>query len=166
MQVEMSSHNEGSVIMGRQPFITADLRPDMTVESDPGQALPAGNATTAQLAEAARAVLSEGEQQQVERGRQDTRQDLMSAVPRPNPDVQGTTLDGETVLLSLSTGRYYTLNRVGSAIWETCTGTQSLQAIHVALCGRFDAPPERIADDLFALVTHLSHEGLLTIEKA
>ena len=138
----------------------------MTVESDPGHASPAGNATTGQLAEAARAVLSEAEQQQVERGRQDTRQALMSAVPRPNPDVQGTTLDGETVLLNLSTGRYYTLNRVGSAIWETCTGTRSLQAVHVALCERFDAPPERIADDLFALVTHLSHEGLLTIEQA
>ena len=165
MRSEMSSHNEGSVIMGRQPFITADLRPDMTVESEPGQASPAGSATTAQLAEAARAVLSEGEQQQVERGRQDTRQALMSAVPRPNPDVQGTTLDGETVLLNLGTGRYYTLNRVGTAIWEACTGTQSLQVIHTTLCGRFDALPERIADDLFALVTHLSHEGLLTIER-
>jgi hypothetical protein len=137
----------------------------MHVACEPGHVAPTGNATTAQLAEAARAVLSEGEQQQIERGRQDTRQDLLSAVPRPNPDVQGTTLDGETVLLDLRTGRYYTLNRVGSAIWESCTGTQSLQAIHVALCGRFDAPPERIADDLFALVTHLSHEGLLIIER-
>ncbi|MCC6140665.1 MAG: PqqD family protein [Nitrospira sp.] len=151
--------------MGRQPFITADLRPDMTVEADPGHLSPTGHAATAQLAEAARAMLSEGEQQQVERGRQDTRQDLMSAVPRPNPDVQGTTLDGETVLLDLGSGRYYTLNRVGTAIWDACTGTASLQAIHTALCGRFDAPPERIADDLFALVTHLSHEGLLTIER-
>lgn len=152
--------------MGRQPFITADLRPDMTPESEPGHNSPSGQATTAQLADAARAVLSEEEQQQIERGRQDTRQALMSAVPRPNPDVQGTTLDGETVLLNLSTGRYYTLNRVGSAIWETCTGARSLQAVHVALCERFDAPPERIADDLFALVTHLSHEGLLTLEQA
>ncbi|SPP66701.1 PqqD family protein [Nitrospira lenta] len=151
--------------MGRQPFITADLRPDMTVESDPGHTSPAGSSTTAQLAEAARAVLSEAEQQQIERGRQDTRQDLLSAVPRPNPDVQGTTLDGETVLLHLGTGRYYTLNRVGTAMWDACTGTQSLQAIHTILCGRFDAPSERIADDLFALVTHLNHEGLLTIER-
>jgi len=152
--------------MGRQPFITADLRPDMTLESDPEQASPTGHATTAQLAEAARAVLSEGEYQQIERGRQDTRPSLMSSVPRPNPAVQGTTLDGETVLLHLGTGRYYTLNRVGSAIWEACTGTQSLDAIHATLRERFDAPPERIADDLFALVTHLSHEGLLTIENA
>jgi len=151
--------------MGRQPFITADLRPDMAVESDPGRVSVTDRTTTAQLAEAARAMLSEGEQQQIERGRQDTRQALMSAVPRPNPDVQGTTLDGETVLLDLGSGRYYTLNRVGTAIWEACTGTQSLQAIHTTLCGRFDAPQERIADDLFALVTHLRHEGLLIMER-
>lgn len=152
--------------MGRQPFISTDLRPDLAVESDASQPLLTGLASTLELAEAARGVLSSAEQDQIERGRQDTRQDLLQAVPQPNPNVQGTTLDGETVLLDLSTGRYYTLNRVGTAMWEACTGAQSLQAIHTILCGRFDAPPDRIADDLFALVTHLSHEGLLTIEKA
>lgn len=151
--------------MGRQPFISTDLRPDLAVESDAGQPLLTGLASTLELAEAARGVLSSAEQDQIERGRQDTRQDLLPAVPQPNPNVQGTTLDGETVLLDLSTGRYYTLNRVGSAIWEACNGSRSIQAIHTILCGRFDALPERIADDLFALVAHLSHEGLLTIER-
>ena len=37
---------------------------------------------------------------------------------RPSLDAQGTTMDGETVLLDLSSGRYYTLNRLGSVIWE------------------------------------------------
>ena len=45
---------------------------------------------------------------------------------RPSPDVQGTTMDGETVLLDLSSGRYYTLNRLGSVIWEQCMGRQTL----------------------------------------
>ena len=151
--------------MSRQPFITADLRPDMAVQSDPAQPALTGHATTEQLADAARALLSEGERQQIERGQQDTHQQLMATVPQPNPNVQGTTLDGETVLLNLSSGRYYTLNRVGTAIWERCTGHQSLQDIHVALCGRFEASSERIADDLLALVTHLGHEGLLTMER-
>ena len=151
--------------MSRQPFIAGDLRPDMAVQSDPAQPTLTGDATTAQLADAACALLSEGERQQVERGRQDKHREFMQTVPQPNPNVQGTTLDGETVLLDLSSGRYYTLNRVGTAIWECCTGNQSLQDIHVALCGRFEASSERIADDLLALVTHLGHEGLLTIER-
>ena len=151
--------------MSRQPFITADLRPDMAVQSDPAQPTLTGQATTEQLADAALTLLSEEERQQVERGRQDKHRVLMQTMPQPSPNVQGTTLDGETVLLDLSSGRYYTLNRVGTAIWERCTGSQSLQDIHAALCARFEASSERIADDLLALVTHLGHEGLLTLER-
>ena len=151
--------------MGRQPFISIDLRPDLAVQSDPTQPTLTGDATTAQLAEAARALLSDEERQQIERGRRDEHREFMQTVPQPSPNVQGTTLEGETVLLDLSTGRYYTLNRVGTAIWGYCTGHQSLQDIHATLCTRFEASSERIADDLFALVTHLSHEGLLTLER-
>lgn len=151
--------------MNRQPFISADLRPDMAVQSDPAQPALTGHATTEQLADAARALLSEEERQQVERGRRDEHREFMQTVPQPSPNVQGTTLEGETVLLDLSSGRYYTLNRVGTAIWERCTGHQSLQDIHTTLCMRFEASSERIADDLLALVTHLGHEGLLTLER-
>ncbi|HEY6084737.1 MAG TPA: PqqD family protein [Nitrospira sp.] len=151
--------------MSRQPFITADLRPDLHIESHP--TLPTLNeqATAGQLADAARVVLCEEERRQVERGGKEQGRQLMQAIPRPNPHVEGTTLDGETVLLHLNTGRYYTLNRVGTAIWEGCTGSRSLQDIHAALCERFEAPSERIADDLLALVTQLGHEGLLTLER-
>src|SRR5574340_444318 len=57
---------------------------------------------------------------------------------RPSDDVQGANMDGETVLLNVSTGRYYTLNRVGSVIWEHCTGHNSMSDIHALLCRRFD----------------------------
>jgi len=88
---------------------------------------------------------------------------LMECVPLPGAHVQGTVLDGETVLLDLNSGRYYTLNRVGTTIWELCTGA-SLEEIRKTLCARFEAPAERITDDLVSLVTQLSHEGLVTLE--
>jgi len=150
--------------MSRQPFITADLRPDVAGD-DAEQTHVDGSAGTEQLAAAARALLSEEERQQVERGNQGKRPEVMAAIPRPSANVQGTTLDGETVLLDFTSGRYYTLNRVGSAVWERCTGNESLQDIHAGLCARYDAAPERIADDLLALVTQLGHEGLLTLER-
>jgi hypothetical protein len=150
--------------MSRQPFISADLRPDLGVKADSEQAVSDAYATTEQLALAACARLSEEERRQVERGRKDQHDRLMQTVPRPNSNVQGTTLDEETVLLDLNTGRYYTLNRVGTAIWEHCTGLQTMKDIHRTLCARFDASSERIADDLIALVTQLGQEGLLTLE--
>jgi len=92
------------------------------------------------------------------------RNELSRIVLRPNPDVQGTTMDGETVLLDLSSGRYYTLNRLGSVIWEHCTGQSTMADIHAAICDRFDVAPERALDDLVALVNELIQEGLLQQE--
>ncbi len=90
---------------------------------------------------------------------------LQQIVLRQNRDVQGTNMDGETVLLDLSTGRYYTLNRVGSVIWEHCTGHQTISDIHSILCDRFDVAPERALDDLVTLVNELIQEGLLQQER-
>ncbi len=97
-------------------------------------------------------------------GVQDKQAKLMNSAPVPSPHVQGTVLDDETVLLDLSSGRYYALNRVGTAIWEQCTAGATMNQILAVLSSRFDASSERIADDLISLVTQLSHEGLLTLE--
>lgn len=84
---------------------------------------------------------------------------------RSSPDVQGTTMDGETVLLDLSSGRYYTLNRLGSVIWEHCAGQSTVANIHRAICERFEVAPERALDDLVMLVNELLQEGLLEQER-
>ncbi len=93
------------------------------------------------------------------------RTQLDGIILRASLDVQGTTMEGETVLLDLSTGRYYTLNQLGSVIWEHCTGHSTISDIHTVLCDRFDVAPERALDDLVALVNHLMQEGLLQQER-
>ena len=90
---------------------------------------------------------------------------LDRTILRPSPDVQGTSMEGETVLLDLSTGRYYTLNWLGSVIWEHCTGHSTISDIHAVLCDRFDVASERALDDLVALVNQLIQEGLLQQER-
>ena len=93
------------------------------------------------------------------------RTQLDGIILRTSPDVQGTTMDGETVLLDLSSGRYYTLNRLGSVIWEHCTGQSTIADIHTAICERFDVVPERAFDDLVILANELIQEGLLEQER-
>ncbi len=84
---------------------------------------------------------------------------------RISPDAQDVHIDGETVLLHLRTGRYYTLNRLGSAIWRHCTGSNSISDIHAFLCERFEVSPEQALDDLVALINQLLDEGLLQQER-
>jgi Coenzyme PQQ synthesis protein D (PqqD) len=86
-------------------------------------------------------------------------------IAQPNSDVQGTSIENETVLLDLSTGRYYTLNRLGSVVWEHCTADRTIGDIHAILCQRFDVTPERALEDLVALINDLVQEGLLKIER-
>ncbi len=90
---------------------------------------------------------------------------IAQTVLRPSPNVQASTLEGETVLLDLSTGRYYTLNRLGSVIWEQCTGSHPVEAIHRMVCERFDVAPEQALDDLISLANELIQEGLLQQER-
>lgn len=89
---------------------------------------------------------------------------LEQTVLRHSLDVQGTSMEGETVLLDVSTGRYYTLNRIGSVIWEQCTGQATVRDIHTVLCDRFDVTSERALHDLVILVNELVQEGLLQQE--
>jgi len=86
-------------------------------------------------------------------------------VLRPKSAVQSSIMEGETVLLDLSTGRYYTLNRLGSVIWEHCAGGKTISEIHAVLCARFSVASEQALDDLVALVSELLHEGLLQQER-
>lgn len=84
---------------------------------------------------------------------------------RPSTDVQDANVDGETVLLNLSSGHYYTLNRLGSVIWEHCTGHNTISDIHAKLCNRFEVGPERALNDLIVLINQLIQEGLLQQER-
>ena len=90
---------------------------------------------------------------------------LALTILRPSPDVPGSTMEGETVLLNLSTGRYDILNRLGSVMWDHCTGDKTICDIHAVLCERFEVVPERALDDLVVLVSQLIQEGLLQQER-
>ena len=72
-------------------------------------------------------------------------------------------LEGESVLLNLETGVYFTLNETGTAAWELFDGATSLAAIGEALCTRFDVLPEQSRQDLLELTNMLIEEGLVRI---
>jgi hypothetical protein len=91
--------------------------------------------------------------------------ELSHLFPKQNDDVHSTVLDGESVLLNLSTGRYYTLNAVGTMVWDQCTGNRSLAHILPTICESFDVTAQQAQDDLVDLVVHLDEEGLLHTER-
>ena len=82
-----------------------------------------------------------------------------------SPHVHWTVLEGEAVLLNLDNGVYYTLNRMGTVIWEFFIADQSFEDILTSVCERFAVTSEQAREDLEALVTRLHQEGLIVTKE-
>lgn len=76
-------------------------------------------------------------------------------------DVQSSFLDGEAVLLNLENGMYYSLNRVGTVIWELCDGGHTLADILEKVCENFEVEEEQAKHDLLAISSELLEQKLL-----
>ena len=79
------------------------------------------------------------------------------------PDVIFRRLDGEAVLLNLKTGNYFGLDPIGTRAWELILEHHSLERVHSALLEEYDVDPDRLAEDLLALVKDFSAKGLVHV---
>ena len=88
----------------------------------------------------------------------------MAAEPRFGPNtgqVISEVIDGEAVMINLTTGNYYSLNPVGVAVWEAVTGGASVGEAVELLGSRYDGPRDEIAAAVEALVEELRREELI-----
>jgi hypothetical protein len=72
-------------------------------------------------------------------------------------------LDGESVVLNLDSGVYFTLNMTGTAVWERIDGATSLEEIGRGLCEQFEITVEQAQGDLLELTQTLLDEGLIRV---
>jgi len=83
-----------------------------------------------------------------------------------SPRVSRATQHGQTMLLDLSGGAYYTLNESGALIWDMLKQGTTLGEIVDALEARYDAPRDQIAADASTMTTELIAASLVTCERA
>ncbi len=72
---------------------------------------------------------------------------------------------GDTVLLNTETGRYFTLDEIGSRAWTLLTTSSSILAARDALLAEYAAEPVDLDRDLSALVDHLMARGLVEVRR-
>ena len=65
------------------------------------------------------------------------------------------------VLFHMTSGNYYSLNEMGTRIWELCDGSRSLDEIVDLLESEYEAPREVVLKDCSALAAELLANGLL-----
>lgn len=81
-----------------------------------------------------------------------------------NPKIVHETIEGETVIVDLATGSYYSLVGVGSLVWNELAAGRTVQQILEQLTNAYDAAPGDIETALQALLQELVREQLVTFE--
>jgi len=70
-------------------------------------------------------------------------------------------MDGEVVVINLSTGSYYTGNGVAGALWPLIERRSPVAAMIELLCSHYDVAPVQAAADLGRLLHNLETEQII-----
>ncbi len=71
-------------------------------------------------------------------------------------------VEGESVLLDITSGECFSLNQVGGRVWELCDGARSVAEIAGAICTEFDVEQQVALQDTSELIESLAGAGLVT----
>jgi hypothetical protein len=90
----------------------------------------------------------------------------ISAASRVTPnvaEVAAKVIDGEAIIMNLSTGLYYSMDNVGATIWELAARGYSVADVADVIVDRYSIDRQRAADDVQRLVGELLEEKLVTV---
>ena len=74
-----------------------------------------------------------------------------------------TDLAGKTAILGLKNRTYYTLDEVGSPIWELIQKEASVEDIHRAMMQRYEVDSQQCEKDLLGFLQILADQGLIEV---
>jgi len=72
-------------------------------------------------------------------------------------------VENESVLLNLTSERYFGLDEVGTRMWTALTTSPSIQAAYDTLIAEYDVEDARLRQNLEELVERLVANGLLEV---
>jgi len=75
-------------------------------------------------------------------------------------------MDGETVLLSVESGRYYGMDAVGTRIWDLIEQPRVVAALCDVLQEEFDVEREQCRRDVLSYLDELRAERLIEVESS
>jgi hypothetical protein len=71
------------------------------------------------------------------------------------------TLDGETIVIHLETGSYYSLTGSGAEIWDLLAEGRSVTQVRAALAQRYASPESEISGPVEKFIAELEREALV-----
>ncbi|MBX2849145.1 MAG: PqqD family peptide modification chaperone [Acidiferrobacterales bacterium] len=83
-----------------------------------------------------------------------------------NRDLVHATMGDETVLMSLSSGEYYGMNDIGSAVWNLLENEISYKELILSLTEKYVVSQTQCQADMENFLTSLRDKGILKVRDA
>lgn len=72
-------------------------------------------------------------------------------------------VDDETLLFDSATELFFTLNDIGTVMWEIMNENSTLRAVYDELTEAYDVLVDQLETDIITFATALSEQGLLVV---
>jgi hypothetical protein len=76
-------------------------------------------------------------------------------------EVAAKVMDGEAILINLSNGIYYSMDKVGGLMWEMVEGKRSLEEMVAGVVTRYEVSMQQAREDVERLMEELVQENLV-----
>ena len=73
-------------------------------------------------------------------------------------------LNGEAVVLNLKSGKYFSLDAVGSHMWQLLAEHYDVATVYQSLLAEYEVDGETLRKDLFELIDNLGTYGLVKVD--
>ena len=81
--------------------------------------------------------------------------------PKRGEQVIAQKASNDLLLFNIDDGNYYSLNEIGSRIWELCDGNHSVSQVVAALAAEYDTTNEELEKDVAELLETLQSGQLI-----
>jgi len=73
-------------------------------------------------------------------------------------------MEGETILLQLESGNYFSLNEAGVTVWNALDAPRTLKELCDRVADEYEVDEERCKQDVLRLVLHLADEHMVELD--
>jgi hypothetical protein len=87
----------------------------------------------------------------------------VNSVITRNAEIVTAEIDGETVMMSIEMGKYYSLGKMGSVIWDLLETPLTLEALINKLLDTYDVSREQCQAEVTAFLGDTLENGLVTL---
>lgn len=86
---------------------------------------------------------------------------LNTSIAKDHHQVIDRVVDGEALLIHLQSGEYFSLNSIGTRIWESIDGVRTVEDLVDLVLEEYDVERAQAVADVLDLVNQLADEGLV-----